>query len=153
MIFLVLSGKMIFFFPKIWSYTLDGKWKMIFFKKIHGNIIFSSDLLKIWSFQKVSRRHMIFDVLSGKMVFLFLKTWPFYPGQKAKHALSQEIHGNMMHRQRKKKKKKETWYLGSKFDLSLNLSGWRYSTLNNLQYLYYSALRDRVSGATTRGIL
>ena len=32
MIFLVLSGKKIFFFTKIWSYPLDGKWKMI--KKI-----------------------------------------------------------------------------------------------------------------------
>ena len=32
-------------------------------------MIFSSGLLKIWSFQKVPRRHMIFLVLSGKMVF------------------------------------------------------------------------------------
>ena len=38
MIFLVLSGKMYFFFPKIRSYSLDGKWKIIFLnKKIHGN--------------------------------------------------------------------------------------------------------------------
>ena len=33
------------------------------------------------------------------------------------------------------KKKQETWYIESKFGLSLNLSGWRYSTMNNLQYL------------------
>ena len=65
--------------------------------------------------------------------FFFPKTSPFYPGQKAKDSLSQEIHGNMMHRPAKKKQ--ETWYLGSKFGLSLNLSGWRYSTMNNLQYL------------------
>ena len=32
-------------------------------------MIFSSNFLKIWSFQKVLRRHMIFPVLSGKMVF------------------------------------------------------------------------------------
>ena len=53
MIFLViLSGKMIFFFPKIWSYSLDGKWKMIFLEKIHGNMTFSSNAPKRWSFQK-----------------------------------------------------------------------------------------------------
>ena len=33
------------------------------------------------------------------------------------------------------KKKQETWYIESKFGLSLNLSGWRYSTMSNLQYL------------------
>ena len=38
--------------PNIWSYSLEGKWKMIFLKKIHGNMIFSSNALKRWSFQK-----------------------------------------------------------------------------------------------------
>ena len=32
-------------------------------------MIFSSNLLKRWSFRKGPRRHMIFLVLSGKMVF------------------------------------------------------------------------------------
>ena len=54
-------------------------------------MIFSSSLLKIWSFQKVPCRHMIFLVLSGKMVFF-----------SRKHGLSQEIHGNMMHHPAKK---------------------------------------------------
>ena len=76
MIFLVLSG--MFPFPEIWSYTLDGKWKMIFLKKIHGNMIFSSNFLKRWSFQKGPRRHMIFLVLSGKMVF-FPENMIFFP--------------------------------------------------------------------------
>ena len=40
-----------FFFPKIWSYPLYGKWKMIFLIKIHGSI-FSSNVLKRWSFEK-----------------------------------------------------------------------------------------------------
>ena len=35
-----------FFFPRISSYSLDGKWKMIFLKKIHGNMILSSNVLK-----------------------------------------------------------------------------------------------------------
>ena len=57
-------------------------------------MIFSSGLLKIWSFQKVPRRHMIFLALSGKMVF-FSENMIFFPGQKVRGGLSQEIHGNM----------------------------------------------------------
>ena len=47
MAFLVLLGK--YFLPKIWSYPLDGKWKMISLKKIRTNMIFSSNVLKRWS--------------------------------------------------------------------------------------------------------
>ena len=64
-----------FFFPKIWSYILGGKWKMIFLKKIHGDMIFSLNLLKRWSFQEGPRRHMIFLVSSGEMVFFSPKTY------------------------------------------------------------------------------
>ena len=69
--FLYYRERSCFFFPKIWSYTLDGKWKMIFLKKIHGNMIFSSNFLKRWSFQK------------GRAVtwsFLYsLERWYFFP--------------------------------------------------------------------------
>ena len=41
-------------------------------------MIFSSGLLKRWSFQKGQRRHMIFLVLSVKMVF-FPKNMIFFP--------------------------------------------------------------------------
>ena len=51
--FLYYRERWYFFFPKIWSYSLGGKWKMIFFKKIHGNI-FSSHILKRWSVQKLA---------------------------------------------------------------------------------------------------
>ena len=81
-IFLVLSGKLIFIFPELWSYTLGGKWKMIFLKKIHGNMTFSSKFLKRWSFQKGPRRDMIFLVLSGKMVFFSQKHDIFSLGRK-----------------------------------------------------------------------
>ena len=57
MIFLVLLGKIMFLFLENMILTLGGKWKMIFFKKIQGNMIFSSS------------RDMIFLVLSGKIVF------------------------------------------------------------------------------------
>ena len=82
--FLHYRERWYFFFPKIWSYTLDGKWKMIFLKKIHGNMIFSSNFLKRWSFQKGPRRHMIFLVLSGKMVFFSRKHDLFSLGRKWK---------------------------------------------------------------------
>ena len=42
---------------------------MIFLKKIHGNMIFSSNAPKRWSFQKKSHWNMVFLVLSGKMAF------------------------------------------------------------------------------------
>ena len=94
--FLYYWERSCFFFPKLWSDTLDGKWKMIFLKKIHGNMIFSSSLLKRWSFQKGPHLDMIFLVLSGKMVLFFPKTWYFFLGQEARDDLSQEIHGNMI---------------------------------------------------------
>ena len=51
--FLYYQERWYFFFPKIWSYSLDTKWKMIFLKKIFRNMIFSSNVLKRWSFQKI----------------------------------------------------------------------------------------------------
>ena len=84
-----------FFFPKIWSYSLDRKWKMIFLKKIHGNI-FSSNAPKRWSFQKKSRWNITFPVLSRKMVFFSRKIWYFFFERKMKDDLSQEIHESMI---------------------------------------------------------
>ena len=68
LIFLVLSGNMIFLFPENMMLPPDGKWKLIFLKKIHGNMIFSSNVLKRWSFQKGPSRDMIFLVLPGKVI-------------------------------------------------------------------------------------
>ena len=79
-IFLVLSGKLIFIFPELWSYTLGGKWKMIFLKKIHGNMTFSSSFLKRWSFEKEPREDMICLVLSGKIIFFPQKHDIFFLG-------------------------------------------------------------------------
>ena len=63
---------------KIWSYSLDGKWRMIFLKKKY---------MEIWYFlqmprkdglsKKTSRSKMIFLVLSGKMVFFSGKYYIF----------------------------------------------------------------------------
>ena len=43
-----------FFYSTIPSYSLDGKWKMTFLKKIHGNMRFPSNVLKRWSFRKIA---------------------------------------------------------------------------------------------------
>ena len=95
MIFLVLSGKMVFF-PENMILHLRRKMK--------------DDI-----FQKNSRKYDILFKLSQKMVFskraapghdlsciiwkdgiLFPKTWYFFLGQKIREDLSQEIHGNMI---------------------------------------------------------
>ena len=99
--FLYYRGRWYFFFPKIWSYnqTENERWLSQKKKKeIHGNI-FSSNVLKRWSFQKGPRRDMIFLVLSGKVVFFHRKNDIFFPDGKQEREgddLPQEIHGNMV---------------------------------------------------------
>ena len=69
--FLYYRERWYFFFPKIWSYTLDGKWKMIFLKKY----------MEIWYFLQAFRK----DGLSkkgraGTWSFLYyLERWYFFP--------------------------------------------------------------------------
>ena len=60
---------------------------MISLKKIQGNMIFPSNLLKRWSFRKGLCRHMIFLVLSRKMVFFSRKHCIFSLGRKWEAAL------------------------------------------------------------------
>ena len=93
--FLYYRERWYFFFPKIWSYPLCGKWKMIFFKKIHGNI-FPSNVPNRWSFQEELRWDTIFLVISEKMAFFFPKTWYFFLGRKMRDDFSLEIRGNMI---------------------------------------------------------
>ena len=112
--FLYYWKRWYFFFPKIWSYTLDGKWKMIFLKK-HAEIWYF--LQAFWK-DGLSRRGR-----AGTWSFLFYlerwyffpKTWSFYPGQKVKDGSSREIHENMMHRPVKKNRKPDIqgWSLAS----------------------------------------
>ena len=81
--------------------------------------------------------------------YFFPKTWSSFPGQKAKDGPSHEILGNMMHRPAKKKQ--ETWYIGHRFGLSLNLFGWRYSTMTNLQYLVPLSPQGQCFGSNHQG--
>ena len=144
MIFLVLSGKMIFLFSENMILHVRRKMKDDLSLKINGNVIFSSNFLKRWSFQKEPHRHMIFLVLSGKMVFypenmIFFpwtrgERWPFSGNTRKHDALPSEG-------------KQETWYIGLKFGFFLHLFSWRYSTKNNLQYFVPFSPQELCLGA------
>ena len=84
MIFLVLSGKMIFLFPENMTYTLNRKWKMISLKKYTEIWYFLQTFWKDGLSKKGRRRHMIFLVLSGKMVLFSRKHDIFSLGRKWK---------------------------------------------------------------------
>ena len=87
MIFLVLSGKMIFPFPENMILHFRRKMNDDLSYNIHGNMIFSAGPLKRRSFQKGPRRHMIVLVLSEKMVFFSRKHDLFSLGRKWKTVL------------------------------------------------------------------
>ena len=74
---------------------------MIFLKKYIEILYFLQAPFKRWSFQKALCRHIIFFILPSKIVF-FSQKHDLLIGQKAKHGLSQEIHGNIMHHPVKK---------------------------------------------------
>ena len=79
-------------FPRKYDLTLwteNERWISL---KIHGNMIFSSNVLKRWSFQKKSHWNIVFLVSSGKMVFLSLKNMIFFLRQKMKDRLNLWIH-------------------------------------------------------------
>ena len=94
--FLYYWERWYFFFPKIWSYSLDGKCKTIFLKKKTWKYDIFFKCPKKMVFLKNLCWNMIFLVLSGKMVFFFRKIWYFFFGRKMKDNLSQEIHENMI---------------------------------------------------------
>ena len=69
----IISGKIILLLPENMILHLRWKMKDDLLKKIHVNMIFSSNFLKRWSFQKGPRRDVIILLLSGEMVFLSQK--------------------------------------------------------------------------------
>ena len=101
MIFLVLLGKMIFFFSKIRSDTLDRKWKIIFLKKYTEIWYFLQAPEKMAFPNRTAPAHDLSCIIWRDGIF-FPKTLSFFPGQKLKNCLSQEIHENTMHRPAKK---------------------------------------------------
>ena len=69
--FLYYRERWYFFFPKIWSYTLDGKWKMIFLKKY----------TEIWYFLQTFWKYGLSKgCRTGTWSFLYyLERWYFFP--------------------------------------------------------------------------
>ena len=55
---------------------------------------FSSDVLKIWSFQKIALKYDLSYIIWKDGFFFFPKTSYFFFGWEMKVDLSQEIHGN-----------------------------------------------------------
>ena len=93
------------FFPKIWYYTLDGKWKMIFLKKYTETWYFLQTFWKDCFSKKGIASTWSFLYYLERWYF-FLENMIFFPGQKVKDGLSQEIQGNMMHCPQAKKNRK-----------------------------------------------
>ena len=96
MIFFVLSGEMTFLSPENMILFFRQKIKDDLSQKIHGKMIFSSNVLKKWSFQKKLHWNMIFLVLSRKMVFFLPGNMIFFLWTENGRYLSQETHGNMI---------------------------------------------------------
>ena len=78
-----------FFFPKISSYTLDGKWKIIFSKNTGEYKIFFKCSEKI-VFRKKSQRNMIFLAVLFWKIFIFPKSIMLFSRQKMKDDLSKK---------------------------------------------------------------
>ena len=94
--FLYNQERWCFLSLKIWPYFFRGKWKMIFLKKVHGNMIYSSNVLKRWSFQKNRTGIWSFFYHQEIWHFFFPKMWYFFYRRKMKDNLSQKIHANMI---------------------------------------------------------
>ena len=119
---LILQGKPYFLFPVLlkrlsFQKNCAGMWSFLYYRE---RWYFFLPKIWRWSFLKNTRKCDIFWKPSVKMVFakrtapvhdlsadiFFPKTWCFFPGQKVKDGLSQEIHGNMVHYTPAKKNRK-----------------------------------------------
>ena len=105
--FLYYQERLNFVFPKIWSYSLDGKWKMVFLKKKkrkkkrnkNKNFIEIWYLLqtftKVGIFKKITMEYDLSSIIWKYDIFS-PKTWYFFFVLKIKDDLSQEVHGNII---------------------------------------------------------
>ena len=142
--FLYYRERWYFFFPKIWSYTLDRKWKIIFLEK-HTEIWYF--LQAFWN-DGLSKRGR-----AGTWSFLcYLEGWYFFPESMIffpwPGSEGRSSSGNIWkHDASPSEEKQETWYVGAQSGLSLNLFGWRYSAMNNLQYFVPFSPQELCLGA------
>ena len=83
LVFLVLSGKMIFLFSENMILPPDGKWKMIFLKKIYVlKKKFKYSEKMVFS-KRIAPEHDLSCTIWKGGIF-FPKTWYFFPGRKTK---------------------------------------------------------------------
>ena len=96
MIFLVLSGKMIFLFPKNIILHLRQKMKDdLSQKNTQKYYIFFKPSEKMVFRKRAALGHDLSCIIWKDGIF-FPKTWYFFFGQEVRGDLSQEIHGNMI---------------------------------------------------------
>ena len=93
MIFLVISGNIMFLFPENMILHLRRKMKDDLSQKNTRKYNIFFKLSKKMVFSKRDRRDMIFLAFSGKVGFFFPKTWYFFLGQDVRDDLCQEIYG------------------------------------------------------------
>ena len=96
MIFLVSSAKMVFLFSKNMTLFFRRKMKDDLSQKIPRNMIYSSNILKRWSFQKYRTEIWSFFYHKERWHFFFPKIWYVFYGRKMKDGLSQKIRRSMM---------------------------------------------------------
>ena len=85
------------FFPKIWSYSLDGKRKTIFVKKNTWKYaIFFKCRKKIVFLKKISLEYDLCCIIWKHGIFFSKKISYFFFRRIMKDDLFQDIHGNMM---------------------------------------------------------
>ena len=94
MIFLVSSGKMIFHFSGSMMLFFRRKMEDDLSQKIHANMIFSSNVLKRWSFQ-TNRTRIWFSLHHQERWHLFFsKIWYFFLSRKMKDTPSMVLKNN-----------------------------------------------------------
>ena len=133
---LILPVKMVFFPRKHDIFSLGGKWEIIFLKKYMEiwcflctrtgvtNVAPRPSIKKNQRWSYPAKKHMnVIDVLE----------WHFRKWSSNSLYFHGDLTGIFMYCS-PAKKKQETWYMGLKFGFFFNLFGWRYSTINNLQY-------------------
>ena len=94
MIFLVLSGKMIFVFPENMILPLRRKIKDDLSQKNTRKYIFFKCSERMVFSKGIALGHDLFCIIWKDGIF-FPKTWYFFLGRKVRGDLFQEIHGNM----------------------------------------------------------
>ena len=129
--FLYCRERWYFILPKIWSYTLNWKWKMIFLKNTRKYDI-SFKRSETMVFPKTTPPANDLSCIIWKDGIFFPENIYFPWAESERRPFS----GNTWKYDALPsiKEKLETYYIGLTFDFFLNLFGWRYSTMNNLQY-------------------